>query len=248
MIDMQSLLKFGEKMFKSKSEKKIRGQELNKLMVDEDVKNEEKILVFPAIAIEDLGSFDNKPIVTDQSEIDCYLECIFGSDETLSELSYKRRGDMEEDPSFKQVIPYVILKRGREILRYQRTKKGGESRLHDKWSIGVGGHVEPIDGEANKQSYVKALKRELLEEVGLSIDILPEHMNIVGLLYDESNNVGKVHFGIIHMINVPLHTQLRFTEDCIDNAEFRHIIDIRKSLKSDNYENWSQIAIQHLLC
>ncbi|MCS4485659.1 NUDIX domain-containing protein [Staphylococcus americanisciuri] len=122
---------------------------------------------------------------------------------TLAQYEVKRRGDMEEDPSFKQLISYCILENeDGEILVYQRLTGGGESRLHGLASIGVGGHMNDVPGEDDIMAIIEEnASRELLEEVGLPVEDTAglEH---IGFINDDNNEVGRVHIGVVFKIKV----------------------------------------------
>ena len=103
---------------------------------------------------------------------------------------FVRRGDAEEDPSLKQVIPYLVLRDGERWFLMRRTRAGGDARLHDLGSIGVGGHLNPGDGDV-----AGGLRREWREEVDAAF--LPE-FTPVGLLNDDTTPVGTVHIGFVY--------------------------------------------------
>src|SRR5215510_9111951 len=107
------------------------------------------------------------------------------------EATYRPRPDAEHDPSWKQVIPYLALRDRGRLFLMRRTRAGGDARLHDRWSIGVGGHVHPVDGDP-----VAGLLREWREE--LDAEWLPEPQPL-GLLNDDSTPVGRVHIGLIYV-------------------------------------------------
>ena len=104
---------------------------------------------------------------------------------------FMRRDKAEEDPTHKQVIPYLVLRDGERWFLMRRTKAGGDARLHDLWSIGVGGHLNPGDGDV-----AGGLRREWAEE--LVADFEPE-FEPVGLLNDDTTPVGAVHVGVVFM-------------------------------------------------
>ena len=105
----------------------------------------------------------------------------------------------ETDPAFKQLIPYVIVTYNNTIFSYRRRKLLSEQRLLSNYSIGVGGHISTDDLTFFSQTYEDGLLRELNEEIGIK-DNFSER--IVALLNDDSNDVGKVHFGIVHVLQV----------------------------------------------
>jgi predicted NUDIX family phosphoesterase len=102
---------------------------------------------------------------------------------------YEPRASMERDPSFKQIIPYLVLRDGERYFLMRRTRAGGEARLHDRWSIGVGGHIDPDD-----EGLSGGLRREWQEE--LVADFKPE-FTPYALLNDDTTDVGAVHLGIV---------------------------------------------------
>jgi predicted NUDIX family phosphoesterase len=102
---------------------------------------------------------------------------------------YRPRSLMEHDPTWKQVIPYLVLRDGMDYFLMRRTRAGGDARLHDLYSIGVGGHVNPGDG-----GLAGGLRREWREEIEANFDPL---FAVVGLLNDDQTDVGSVHLGIV---------------------------------------------------
>ena len=108
---------------------------------------------------------------------------------------YLDRASAELDPAHKQLIPYVIVRDGDRVFLMHRTDAGGDSRLHGKASIGVGGHLNPVDD--GEDALMAGLRREWAEE--LDADWEPE-FELVGLLNDDSNPVGSVHLGVVFTV------------------------------------------------
>ena len=106
-----------------------------------------------------------------------------------AEGEYRPRDEAEDDPTWKQVIPYLLLRDGERLFLMRRTSAGGDARLHERWSIGVGGHLGPAD-----RSVEDGLHREFEEE--LVADWRPE-LRPLGLLNDDRTPVGQVHLGIV---------------------------------------------------
>jgi predicted NUDIX family phosphoesterase len=104
--------------------------------------------------------------------------------------AFRPRGKIEDDPSLKQIIPYLLLRDGERIFLMKRTSAGGDERLHERYSIGVGGHVNPGDADV-----LGGLNREWREEI--DADFVPEFKPL-GLLNDDSNPVGAVHLGLVY--------------------------------------------------
>jgi len=104
---------------------------------------------------------------------------------------FRPRAEMEVDRSWKQVIPYLVLRDGPRYFLMRRTQAGTDARLHDRWSIGVGGHLNPGD-----RDLAGGLRREWAEEI--AADFEPE-FRLVGLLNDDSTEVGSVHVGAVYV-------------------------------------------------
>ncbi len=109
---------------------------------------------------------------------------------------YLDRAAAEEDPTFKQLIPYVVVRDGERIFLMHRTDAGGDARLHGKASIGVGGHLNPVDDGAD--ALMAGLRREWSEE--LDADWEPE-FELIGFLNDDTNRVGAVHLGVVFSVD-----------------------------------------------
>jgi predicted NUDIX family phosphoesterase len=113
---------------------------------------------------------------------------------------FRRRGDVEEDPSLKQIIPYLIVRAGERCMLFQRTQAGREGRLRGLYSIGVGGHIARDDVRGAVDVVHAGLRRELEEELHVRG---PWTARLVGVLNDDENPVGQVHFGLVHVVDVP---------------------------------------------
>jgi predicted NUDIX family phosphoesterase len=155
-------------------------------------------------------------------------------------LEYRPRSEVEIDPSVKQLIPYAILKRGDEVFAYRRGKAGGENRLHDLWSIGVGGHISREDGDAGTKAYDAGFLRELDEEVQITGEY---RHRIVGLLYDPRTPVGSVHVGVVHVVDVVGEVASR--DPSLAEARFRSLAEVAR--ESNRLETWSQFVIEPLV-
>ncbi|HEY1791468.1 MAG TPA: NUDIX domain-containing protein [Opitutaceae bacterium] len=120
--------------------------------------------------------------------------------EALGESSvFLNRPAAEADPTHKQVIPYIVITHRDQFLLYRRTKKQGESRLHDKFSLGFGGHINDIDGQSGAKTnlIMAAMVRELNEEV-----FIPSirRLSVVGFINDDASPVGQVHLGVAFLV------------------------------------------------
>lgn len=161
--------------------------------------------------------------------------------DTLSKYEIKRRGDMEEDPSYKQLISYCILENEHdEILVYERLSGGGEARLHGQSSIGVGGHMNDVKGAESINEVLRVnAQRELEEEVGLS-DSKSQNLAYIGFINDDTNEVGEVHLGVVFKINV--------NSNDVESKETDTLrikwVDQSKIDNYDEFESWSALILQ----
>lgn len=157
---------------------------------------------------------------------------------TFSRFEVKRRGDMEEDPSFKQLIGYTIVrdKATNEVLVYTRLSGGGEARLHGKSSVGVGGHMNLEENKDIDTSIKLNVSRELEEEIGISFAENLKDIKFKGLINDDSNEVGKVHIGLVYEVVVDKNKVI-ITED--DTLEINWLSSTQ-AREVSNYETWSE--------
>ena len=149
------------------------------------------------------------------------------------------RPAMEADPAWKQVIPYPVLRDGSDWFLMRRTRAGSDPRLHDRYSIGVGGHVNPEDGGLDGDLST-ALRREWHEE--LIVDFVPE-FRFVGLLNDDTTPVGQVHLGLVYEGDadgrpVAIRETEKLSGSFVPSAEVAAV--------ADRLETWSQIAFEWL--
>jgi predicted NUDIX family phosphoesterase len=148
---------------------------------------------------------------------------------------FRRRQDAEGDPSWKQVIPYLVLRDRGTLFLMRRTRAGGDARLHERYSIGIGGHVNPEDGNLDG-----GLAREWQEEI--EADFAPEFRPI-GLLNDDSDPVGQVHIGIVFAAEAAGRAvAIRETEKL--EGAFVAPADVLRVY--DRLETWSALAYDFL--
>jgi predicted NUDIX family phosphoesterase len=195
---------------------------------------EENILVVPRSVFDQLGAFEGLSF-----EPDRYVTAFLDPSNNL----FLPRGAAEADPTHKQLIPYLILHHGDRVLCYTRGKAGGEARLHAKMSIGIGGHINDGDTHAkhfDEAAYFRAVERELHEEL-----VIPGgyRQRIAALLNDDSNDVGRVHLGVVHLIEVD-STDIQPREDAIRDLRFVTAEELSPS--RDRLESWSQICFDGL--
>lgn len=148
---------------------------------------------------------------------------------------FVRRADAEDDPTLKQVIPYLVLRDGERWFLMRRTRAGGDARLHDRWSIGVGGHLNPGDSDV-----AGGLAREWAEE--LVTDFEPDYAP-VGLLNDDTTPVGAVHVGFVYVADAGGRpVTIRET----DKLEGSFVARESVALVRDSLETWSRLAFDAL--
>ena len=194
----------------------------------------EHVLVVPTQLFHELGYFQG---FCDQ--VDRYRTTLLDSQHT----SYRPREQMEHDPAFKQLIPYVIFQYqdsdGTHLFQYTRGKGQGESRLHRLRSVGVGGHISSLD-VSEHQAYEVGMRRELDEELLIETSFTSR---CVGLINDDETEVGQVHLGIVHICEVE-HPALRAREMDLLDAGFRAVDELQREL--NQFETWSQICLKAL--
>ncbi len=163
--------------------------------------------------------------------------------DALSKYEIKRRGDMEEDPTYKQLVSYCILENENdEILVYERLAGGGESRLHGQSSIGVGGHMNDVKGAESINEVLRInAQRELEEEVGLS-DSKSQNLAYIGFINDDTNEVGEVHLGVVFKIKVNSNdVEAKET----DTLKIKWV-NQSKIDNYDDFETWSTLILQSI--
>jgi len=147
------------------------------------------------------------------------------------EGQFRARADTETDRTWKQVIPYLVLRDGPSYFLMQRTRAGGDIRLHDLWSIGVGGHLNPGDGDL-----AGGLRREWTEEIEAAFT--PE-FRLVGLLNDDTTDVGGVHLGAVYVADAGGRpVAIRET----DKLAGRFASPVEVAAVHDRMESWSALV------
>lgn len=147
------------------------------------------------------------------------------------------RRDVEEDRSLKQIIPYMIVRHERRLFLFQRSGSGEEARLHGKYSIGVGGHINKTDVAGAADVVGAGLKRELEEELAVGGGW---QARLVGVLNDDSNSVGQVHFGLVHVVEVET-PDIAVRESDVLSGRLADPAEVR-ALR-DRMETWSQLIL-----
>jgi predicted NUDIX family phosphoesterase len=197
-------------------------------------KVDERVLVIPSVELDRLGRFQGF-----SAEAERYITALL-----VPELmQYRPRSEVEDDPGFKQIIPYVVFRAADAVFCYTRGKSQGEARLHRLRSLGVGGHVSEEDAQGGKDldAYEAAIKRELDEEVTVAS---PGRIGRIGLINDDSTPVGRVHLGVVHLYELE-KPQVTAREEGLAEAGFLPLASVRTI--QHEFETWSQICIDSIL-
>jgi predicted NUDIX family phosphoesterase len=196
---------------------------------------EEQVLVVQRKVFEDVGAFNG--LATD---VERYIDKLFAQ----GIPRFIPRPQAEIDPSFKQLIPYVIMTCQGKILSYVRGKRAGETRLVAKRSLGIGGHINPVDWTLFTtdpyKTYLEAVQREVAEEVSVEAKYQDK---VIALLNDDSNEVGQVHLGIVHLWTLD-EPKVSRKEQMITQMGFMTLTELQQV--KDSMETWSQICLDGL--
>ena len=207
----------------------------------EDQYKGERVLVFKRSLLEELGNFQGI-----ERDIERYLNAILDKRNNHFHL----RSEAEKDEGLKQIIPYILfVNENGEVFSYVRGKQAGETRLIGNRSVGIGGHINPVDESlfsspsvsSDMQTYLEAVRREIDEEV---IVRAPYDPVITALINDDSNPVGRVHFGIVHICRVS-HDGVEKREKQITQAGFLPASELSGPRRAE-LETWSALAIDLL--
>lgn len=194
----------------------------------------EQVLVIPRPLFDELGSFQGF-----QSDADRYLKAMLAPGANF----FMDRPAAELDPSHKQLIPYSVFHHQGKYLVYTRGGSSGEKRLVAKKSIGIGGHINPIDQHTDglgESMYFNAVEREMAEELVMAGS---HTQNVIGLINDDATEVGSVHLGVVHLFELS-SGDIRSNEDAIQDLQFVSLADL--VAQKESLETWSKICVEHL--
>ena len=197
---------------------------------------EEQVLVIERKVLEQVGMFQGLTF-----DVDNYLREFF----VQGVPRFMPRSQVEENPAYKQLIPYVLMSYQDKYLSYVRGRRAGETRLVGNRSIGIGGHINPADdmplfNTDFYETYLTAVEREVAEEVSVETSHTD---SIVALLNDESNEVGSVHLGIVHhwILDAP---KVSKREQMITQMAFMTPAELQEV--RDTLETWSGLCLTRL--
>jgi predicted NUDIX family phosphoesterase len=192
---------------------------------------EESVLAIPANELWSLITYKEQGLIR-------------GNRKTLKQIIQKglfhKRGELENDPYFKQIIPYAVISNKDSFYLFKRTSGQTEKRLHNKYSLGVGGHMNPVTSEEPDEQYLLSeLKRELFEEIRLLNSCSIEAVEFIGFINDDTIPVGRVHIGLLYHIHVSnrylvINEPDKMTAEWVGRHELADFYDA--------IETWSRIA------
>jgi predicted NUDIX family phosphoesterase len=163
----------------------------------------------------------------------------------VQNCQFRKRSELEKDPSFKQLIPYAVISNNESFYLFKRTSGQREKRLHHKLHLGAGGHMNPgRSNEPDSEYIINELKRELFEEVKLLNGCLIENVQFIGFINDDSIPVGRVHIGLLYNIQVS-------NKDVAVNETDKMTAGWIGKSDLDNYyeemETWTRIAVDYYI-
>ena len=162
-------------------------------------------------------------------------------DKILKNQLFMLRDEAEYNFEHKQVIPYVTVRHNNDYLLLQRTAQQSEKRLHNKYSLGIGGHINPVDDMEEENIIITSLYRELNEEV-----LVNDHggLSFIGIINDESNSVSRVHLGLLYVLETST-TEFKVLETDKMTAQWVPGKELKKYY--DGLETWSQVVYDHYI-
>jgi len=197
---------------------------------------DENILVIRRSLFDELGSFHGLNF-----EPERYLKAILSRGNNF----FIERAKAENDPAYKQIIPYALIAFKNSVLHYVRGKKAGEQRLVAKGSIGIGGHMAEVADKflwhsTDEDTYRAGVEREVNEEIKINT---PYEDRVVALLNDDSTEVGRVHLGIVHVFKLAEPKVVK-REAMITGLTFLSKEELLA--RRETMETWSQICLDSL--
>ena len=194
-------------------------------------KNDELVLVIPTSILHAAGLFQGL-----SRDVEHYQPRLLDP----VHFSFLSRGQAEDDPKFKQLIPYVVLKYRDQVFHYTRGQGSGETRLRALRSVGIGGHINPVDHAKGEHPYRAGMLREVAEEVMLSSAY---RETCLGFINDDATPVGQVHLGIVHVFELEA-PKVERREAVLTEAGFAPIGKLLK--EQDGFETWSRFVLKEL--
>lgn len=244
------------KDFMEETDRKIERIESNEESIEfVPNKDNEMILVFDKEVFESIGLIDDMldvDVLAPLSKEDYEYMISLLNDMWETGGSVQRRGDMEEDVSYLQPIPYTVIKQGDKYFTYTRLEGGGESRLYGKSSAGLGGHANDIEYAWNFEHLLAVNNSRELEEEVFIRDKNGEEINshyelakdsvITGLMYNQKTEVDSLHLGVLNIISIPEDWTVEPKET--DTLEGKFLT--KEEIQELDLENWTASALSVL--
>lgn len=155
-------------------------------------------------------------------------------------FQFRPRSEVETDPGFKQLIPYIVLKHGSGLFHYRRGAAGTEKRLQALRSVGIGGHISESDAAGGENAYSTGMMREMMEEVVIGCGWAERAF---GFINDDRTPVGSVHLGVVHIFDLD-RPDAWSREDALADAGFAPLSELAAS--AGEFETWSQFVLEEL--
>lgn len=190
---------------------------------------DEKVLVIPAERVRAAGQFHGL-----RGADDAYRAALLDA----AAFEFRPRAEVETDPAFKQLIPYIVLRCGDQLFHYRRGSAGTEKRLEARRSVGIGGHISEADAAGGADPYHTGMMRELAEEVELGCGF---RERCIGFINDDRTPVGRVHLGVVHLFELDAPAA-HAREDALADAGFAPLPELL-ALR-EQFETWSQFVLE----
>jgi len=197
---------------------------------------EEFVFAFPTDGLWKLIPYKKQGLIKANSEI---LKSI------VQNGLFRKRSELEEDPSYKQIIPYAVISNKDSIYLFKRSSGQREKRLHNKFTLGAGGHMNPGKSEVSEEQYlIDELKRELFEEARLLNGCQIENIEFLGFINDDTIPVGRSHIGLLYNIcvsgkEVYVNETEKMTAEWIDKSSLAEYYE--------GMETWSKIIFDFFI-
>jgi predicted NUDIX family phosphoesterase len=191
----------------------------------------ERVLVIPTARLHAAGYFHGW-----RGTDDAFRVAILDS----ATYQFLPRSEVETDPAFKQLIPYIVLRHGDSLFHYRRGSTSTEKRLGYLRSVGIGGHISEVDAAGGIDPYQTGMMREIHEEVELGSRF---RERCIGFINDDSTPVGSVHLGVVHLFELE-SPSARSREEALSEAGFAQLTDLLAAI--DQFESWSQLVLQNV--
>jgi predicted NUDIX family phosphoesterase len=192
---------------------------------------DERVLVIPTERFRTAGYFHGF-----RAADEAYLAALLDP----AGFSFRARSEVETDPAYKQLIPYVVLRRGGDLFHYRRGASGTEKRLAALRSVGIGGHISEADAAGGDNAYRTGMLRELSEEVEIGC---AWSERLLGFINDDRTFVGSVHLGVVHVFELEA-AAVRAREDALAQTGFAPLAAL--AARRADFETWSQFVFDAL--